>query len=244
MASVLQQLETNEAILLMYAAGELPAEDRAEVERRLDADLGLREQLDWLREAYDAFGDAVARDDRSAAARLPVPEAVAVRRVGREMLLWQARRRAAAPVEGPSRSALRYPWWAYPAAAAASVVLAFLVWWGNTDRSVVGDDGVRVVLTPYDGRTPSGGHALSPSEYPPPGAGGEADAAMASYLRGELLAEALRIVEPVEPPADWDDSSFLAAVDPSDSNVLMGLNDLEAADDLDAAPDHDDISVQ
>jgi hypothetical protein len=29
----------------------------------------------------------------------------------------------------------RYPWWAYPLAAAASVVIVFLVWWGNADRS-------------------------------------------------------------------------------------------------------------
>jgi hypothetical protein len=27
---------------------------------------------------------------------------------------------------------LRYPWWVYPSAAAASLLLAFLAWWGHS----------------------------------------------------------------------------------------------------------------
>jgi hypothetical protein len=130
-ADLLQQLENNEAILLMYLAEELPAEDRAEVDQMLAADAGLRNTLERLREAQDGLAAALPALDRIG--RLPVPESVAVRRVVRSMEQWQARRLANPPaaVVGPT---LRYPWWAYPMAAAASVVIAFLVWWGNTDQ--------------------------------------------------------------------------------------------------------------
>jgi hypothetical protein len=46
---------------------------------------------------------------------------------------WQAERVARPPAE-PEQPSLRYPWWAYPLAAAASVVIAFVVWWGNSER--------------------------------------------------------------------------------------------------------------
>jgi len=47
MPSLLPNL-TNESILVMYLAGELPEEDRAEVERLLTIDAVLRGQLDEL----------------------------------------------------------------------------------------------------------------------------------------------------------------------------------------------------
>jgi hypothetical protein len=129
---MLQQLGSNEAILLMYLADELPPEDRAEVEQMLATDPGLRAALDEAREANASFVAAMPALDRSS--RLPAPESVGVRRVMRTMRQWHERRLTAPPVV-ETQPGLRYPWWAYPLAAAASVVIAFLVWWGNTDRT-------------------------------------------------------------------------------------------------------------
>jgi anti-sigma factor RsiW len=130
-ASILQQLPDDEAVLLMYLADELPPGDRTEVEQRLATDPRLRAVLENLRQAQDVFAAEMPALDRSA--RLPVPEAVAVRRVVRSMRQWHERRLATPPA-AETKPALRYPWWAYPLAAAASVVIAFLVWWGNSDR--------------------------------------------------------------------------------------------------------------
>jgi len=122
---VIEQLNNNEAILLMYLAGELPGEDRLEVERMLASDAALRTQLDELQMAQDRTADALARLD--ATWPLPLSEQAAVRRTGRAIRQWLARpkddERAAEP-----RRQLRYPWWAYPTAAAASIFVALLVW--------------------------------------------------------------------------------------------------------------------
>ena len=133
MANLLHQLENNEAILMMYLAGELAAEERAEVDQIMAADREMRDALERLRGSQDVFDAAMPALDR--ATRLPAPESVAVRRVVRAMNHWHAAR-VANPPKAPPVPALRYPWWAYPMAAAASVVIAFLVWWGNTDQAV------------------------------------------------------------------------------------------------------------
>ena len=229
MASLLHQLETDEAVLLMYLADELPPEDRAEVDRRLAADAGLCAGLDRLRSAYESVAAAVERDDRLG--RLPVPESVAVRRVGREMRQWHARRLAAAARPAVPAAMLRYPWWAYPLAAAASIILAFLVWWGNTDRHVTGPDGSRFVLQRYPEPTTE-----SPSENDP---------AVANYVSAELLAESLRLGEPLEASSEWEDLGRIQlAVAPTDENVLMGMNEGDAADDGEESPEQDEISFQ
>ena len=228
MAKLLQQLHSDQAVLLMYLADELPAEERAEVARRLAADADLRAELERLRTAYESFAAAVERADRSA--RLPVPDSVAVRRVTRELHQWHARRLAAAARPGPA-PALRYPWWVYPVAAAASIVIAFLVWWGNTDRHVTGPDGSRYVIQRYS--EPS-------ADYP-----SDSDPAISTYVSAELLAESLRLGEPVDPQADWDDlGGIQLAIAPSDENVFMGLNEGEAPDEDQTAPDQDEISIQ
>lgn len=131
MANLLGQLGGDEGVLLMYLAGELPDGDRAEVEQRLSRDPALRAELESLREAHDAFAAAMPALDR--VERLPAPQGPGVRRVVRAMQQWQAGRLAAEPAPEPVKT-LRYPWWAYPLAAAASVVIAFVVWWGNADR--------------------------------------------------------------------------------------------------------------
>lgn len=223
MASVLQQLEGNDALLLMYLAGELPESDRAEVERMLSVDAGLRDQLEQLREAHRWFSGEMTRDDGSI--RLVVSEGAAVRRVGRAMRQWHARRLAAAPVATAAPSGLRYPWWAYPLAAAASVIIAFLVWWGNTDRPVLSERNFAMVNTPPE--DPLAG--ADPVE-----------------LEGEMIAQSLGFGEYRPdlfggPGGDWDESgSLYAAVAPTDSNVLMLMNNVNPADEADGAGPEDE----
>src|SRR5688572_4971341 len=128
MNSLLHQLENNEAILLMYVADELSAEDRAEVEQMLNSDAGMRAELERLVAVREAAISAIASADE--ATRLPVAENVAVRRVMRMMRQWQIDHAQAPPPEEPV-SELRFPWWSYPLTTAAAVLIAFLVWWGN-----------------------------------------------------------------------------------------------------------------
>jgi hypothetical protein len=128
MQSLLHNLENNEAILLMYLADELSAEDRAEVEHMLGSDGGMRAELDRLRALHDGTAATISAVD--AGARLPVSEGVAVRRVMRMMRQWQIDHAQAPPPEEPL-SELRFPWWSYPLTTAAAVLIAFLVWWGN-----------------------------------------------------------------------------------------------------------------
>ena len=130
MQSLLNQLQSDEALLLMYAAGELPAEDRAQVEQRLEADPALRAELDRLRELNGSIDEALVELDTGT--RLPVSEGVAVRKVGRVMRQWQTARMAPQVAEEPVDQ-LRFPWWSYPLATAAAVLLALLVWWGQQD---------------------------------------------------------------------------------------------------------------
>src|SRR5687767_12331934 len=131
MPSLLQQLENNEAVLLMYIADELPADDRREVDQMLATDAGLCAELERLDAAYHAAYDALARDDRGW--RPAVPEGVAVRRFTHALRQWHAAQAQRPPAEAPLRE-IRLAWWAYPAATAAAVLLGFLVWWGNTDN--------------------------------------------------------------------------------------------------------------
>ena len=116
---------------MMYLAGEFPPQDMAEVEQMLGTDPEMRAELESLRESQSVFIAAMPALDR--ADRMPVPQTVGVRRVTGAMLQWHARRMARPPA-APATPSLRYPWWTYPVAAAASVVIAFFVWWGNSSR--------------------------------------------------------------------------------------------------------------
>jgi len=129
-SDVLEQGGDEGATLLLYLAGELPGADRAELERRLAEDATLRQRLERLREAHDRFVEAMPALDRTT--RLAVPESVAVRRVAAAMRQWQAAR-LARPVAAPRAKPVGFPRWAYAVATAAAAVIAFVVWWGNTD---------------------------------------------------------------------------------------------------------------
>jgi anti-sigma factor RsiW len=131
MPSLLEQLG-NEQALLMHLAGELPPEDAVELEQMLQSDRRLSAELETLRDAREQVFGALASLDR--AEPPPVTEPMAIRGVHRRLNL-QRLQPVAPEGEGAPKSRLRYPWWAYPMATAAAVLLAFLVWWGNSDYS-------------------------------------------------------------------------------------------------------------
>lgn len=142
MSTVLQKFGSREAVLVIYLAGELSPIDRAEVEQMLVSDAGLRVELERLREANNMFASAMSALDRSS--RLALPESVGVERVSR-VLQDRSARRLARPAVSVAVPTLPFPWWAYPLAAAASVVIAFLVWWGNSERR---DDRIAIWQSP------------------------------------------------------------------------------------------------
>jgi anti-sigma factor RsiW len=149
MGSFLQQLE-NEAILLMYLAGELAPEDRAEVEQMLATDGKLRADLAQLEEAHNSVRRHLQQlDDISS---LPASPDVALRRVSRMMKQWQVDQLAAAPIQ-VSRPRRHVPWWVYAGASAAAAVVAVIVWWGmQSDVPVIANNTTAVVAPVDEGR--------------------------------------------------------------------------------------------
>lgn len=130
MTSLLQQLENNEAVLLMYLADELPADDRAEVEAMLATDAALRAELDQLTRVQDLVMSGLAALDQT------VPgvrsESAAVRQVSRAITRWHLERDATPRVAPVKQRGLRIiPWWAYPLTAAAAIIVAFVAWSEN-----------------------------------------------------------------------------------------------------------------
>jgi anti-sigma factor RsiW len=122
MANLLQQLENNEAILLMYLSGELPEPDRYEVEQMLANDVGLRATLAELAALNDEVTGMLGRAD---AAQVLSRRETVVRRVGRAIAAAKAN--ATVPAAAPTRHRLRVAWWAYPIAAAALFVVAVML---------------------------------------------------------------------------------------------------------------------
>ena len=123
MARETEQLD-RDASLMLYLAEEMPAPDRDAFEQRLGADGALAAELEALRRAQEVSFAALAHGD--GARRLPASEGVAARRVSRAIHQWHTGR---VKSSGESRRrGLPLPWWCYPAAAAASIVTAFLVW--------------------------------------------------------------------------------------------------------------------
>ena len=139
MSSFLQQLENNEAVLLMYLFDELPPDDRAEVDQMLATDAGLRAELERLREAYATIDPAMRKMD--AATRLPVPEAVATRQMSRLIQQWTVEQFAGRQTEEPAKPRKLAKWIGYPAGAVAAALIIGLLWWGLTDQGTTSTGG-------------------------------------------------------------------------------------------------------
>src|SRR5689334_12962960 len=97
MPSLLQQLENNDAVLLMYLADELPADASIGVEQMLASDPSLRAVLEKLRESHDTVIHALDHLDKATPLSISTP--VAARQMSRLMNQWNVDRlaRQAAP---------------------------------------------------------------------------------------------------------------------------------------------------
>jgi hypothetical protein len=124
MKSQLQQLENNEAILLMYLANELPPQDQAEVSEMLASDPNLRAELEILRQTQDLAFDALRSLD--ALTRPAVPPVVAQQRAWELIRRWVHRRHE--PVSGMSIASRQLPWRRIGVAVAASMMISYYVW--------------------------------------------------------------------------------------------------------------------
>ncbi len=124
MASLLHQLENNEAVLLLYLADELPAEDRAEVELLLQNDAAMRAELERLEVVKAKVFGAMASLD---AADRAGSQSVAIGRVGQAMRQWAELRNR--PTMSIDQTPRKFPLWGYPLAAAAMVLLGLGIWW-------------------------------------------------------------------------------------------------------------------
>ena len=132
MQSLLEKLENNEAVLMMYLADELPAEDRAEVDSQLQNDPQLRDELARLRQADQSLIRAV-----ESVQSLPAESRHhrIVQQVTLAMMQQQSRkdeRARQSSDSAPARRSLRIPNWVYPIATAAMVLIAFIAYWGFT----------------------------------------------------------------------------------------------------------------
>jgi hypothetical protein len=120
-ASLIQLLQGDDTLLLMYVVGELPDVDRIEVERRLAADAKLRADLERLSEAYGSFTSGMDAMDAASAVHADV--SAAVRRASTAIRQWQARPAQAVAYSAERRPSGRWRVWAIPAAAAAIVLV-------------------------------------------------------------------------------------------------------------------------
>lgn len=133
MSSLLQKLENNEAVLLMYLAGELPDADRIEVEQMLAADPALRMALGELTSLHDHLSASMAQAEVEAQ---PSRRDAAVRQVCRAIsLLQQERDRIAPAASAPPPPRRRMGYWAYPLAAAAVIAIGMMIYPRNPQNT-------------------------------------------------------------------------------------------------------------
>ncbi|HEX8340546.1 MAG TPA: hypothetical protein VF624_06515 [Tepidisphaeraceae bacterium] len=130
---MLTELQNNEAVLLMYVANELPADDRAEVEDMLGRDETLRAQLAAMRQTYVAIDAAMAQAD--AGLRVPSPFSAA-RALGDEVRrrMRPPGRKSVDEREDASRRRMRMV--LYPLTAAAAIALGMALWWKSAKDEI------------------------------------------------------------------------------------------------------------
>ncbi len=125
MDSVIQQLQGDDTLLLMYLVGELREVDRAEVERRLAGDAKLRADLDRLTDADGSFTSAMEALDGATPIRAEV--SAAVRRASASIRQWQVRPGPAITPGAERRPASRWRIWVIPSTAAAIVLVVLCI---------------------------------------------------------------------------------------------------------------------
>lgn len=128
--SLLEQLDT-QAILLLYLADELSAQDRRNVEQRLAADPALAGELQSLRDLYESCRQTMSAPE---AGRQEALEAAASRGASRLMHRWAEQRRRPRPAVVETARSIH--WLRYGLSAAAALLLSGGIWW-SYHRSAV-----------------------------------------------------------------------------------------------------------
>ena len=130
MSNLLSQLENNEAVLMLYLAGELPQEDCIEVQRMLERDSALRAQCI----AMDRLVNRAALSFGMDAALAPAAPAERAReRLSPIFRQWTAQRLSQPAPVPQAISAGRTPWFLYPLGAAAIILVAVAIFWSSIE---------------------------------------------------------------------------------------------------------------
>lgn len=154
MRSLLEQLENNEAILLMYLAGELPEADRAEVEQMLARDPALQRELEYLQSLSGEVAQMLGPGELAGQEAGNVRGERVVGRASAQIHRFAEERNKPVRIDvKPQPRRFRLAWALYPVAAAAVLVLGML-WWGrahvtgptNPDQFVVMDRETPVIF--------------------------------------------------------------------------------------------------
>jgi len=153
------------ALLLMYLADELSPKDRAELEIRLRADAGLSAELERLRTAQEFFDGAMKAMDFGQTAS--ASDAAAAERADRAIRVWAAARNSRPRQTKPKERFL--PWWSYPLASAAAVLVA-VVYWGihNWDKQNIAQNDQTMSQSQSDGDDVSPDQLPSDNQSPAP----------------------------------------------------------------------------
>jgi anti-sigma factor RsiW len=204
---MLHHLENNDAVLLMYLAGELPPDDRLEIEQQLKTDAGLRASLEELKSLTGGITETFAAADGFALPQSTesARSAAMTRRVSRAMTkqrLEQSARPAETDTAGPQKNwLLRLPRWAYPITAAAVLLIAAVSYWGFTN----GNDSSVDQLADRRNRLLDEASSLPT----PPSTTSSSEASGVPSEQMQLTAEALPSI-----------NSYPRGVDDSDRNVI------------------------
>jgi hypothetical protein len=238
---VIEKLDNNEQILLMYLAGELPAGDQADVERLLAADAGLRQSLTELQAAQAFVDEELTKLDN--ASPLPVSVDAAARQAARAMRQRLAEPRVVA-TEHAAEQRPRSWWWLYPTVAAASVLIVAMLWLNrqtgptslppNLPNMGTGNGGESIAEQTPTG-TPAPAVSPSPAPAPQPAPAVVADNQNSRDADDALLLDSLKSpmkLDDPRPSSDEDSRRFalndLAAV-PQDevSQLLLNANGVQ-----------------
>lgn len=181
MTNMLGKLENNEAVLMMYLAGELAQEERVEVDELLQRDPALRAQLTAMRRLMDRVGDGFAMD-------VAVDEQGATQRVGDRLspvfAQWAVQRLVPrdAVAAGPTG---RTPWFIYPLGAVAVILVGLAVFWSSLEPEYAEAPAPQLAYLPDWGEV--GTETSEASEPPTPDQTREAECLIATFDDGQQL---------------------------------------------------------
>ncbi len=124
MDTILNKFDSNETMLLMYLANELPSSARKMVEERLKEDSSLRSQFESLRSSYAYFDTTLTRADEA----FKLPSALSPARKFGDAVRRKYTRQTSKD-ESDNFRWKRMNWILYPVAAAAILTIGMYAWY-------------------------------------------------------------------------------------------------------------------